>query len=48
MDPDHERAWAFHQGSLQLLAGASLSLDLERITIDFPFAQLFAEMDDED
>jgi len=48
MDPDHRRTWAFHQGSLQLLGGASVSLDLPGFSIDFPFAQLFAELDDED
>jgi len=48
LDPDHRRAWAFHQGSLQLLGGVSVSLDLPEFSIDFPFAQLFAELDDED
>lgn len=47
MDPDHKRAWAFHQGSLQLLVGDSVNLDLARTSIHFPFTQLFAELDDE-
>jgi hypothetical protein len=48
MDPDHSRAWIFRQGSLQILTGDSIGLSLPRqqLTIDFPFARLFAELDD--
>jgi Uma2 family endonuclease len=45
MDPDNQRAWLFQQGNLQLLTGATIRLNLSRQVIDFPFAQLFAELD---
>ena len=49
MDPDNKRAWLFQQGDLQLLAGAPIRLHLFRkeFTIDFPFSQMFAELDDD-
>ena len=49
MDPDSKRAWLFRQGNLQLLTGISTPLDLPRqqLAIDFPSAQLFAELDEE-
>ena len=49
MDPDHKRAWLFHQGTLQLLADTAISLNLpqQKDAIGFPFAQMFAELDEE-
>ena len=49
MDPDNKRAWLFNQGNLQLLADMSIHLNLhqQKDTIDFPFAQMFAELDEE-
>ncbi|MBZ5621979.1 MAG: Uma2 family endonuclease [Acidobacteriia bacterium] len=49
MDPDHKRAWLFRQGNLQLLTGLSIGLDLPRqqLTIDLPFGQMFAELDED-
>ena len=46
MDPDRKLAWTFEQGSLKLLTGASAELDLGRSVLAFPFAQLFAELDE--
>ena len=46
MDPDHKRAWLFQQGNWRLLTGATIQLNLSRQVIDFPFSQLFAELDD--
>jgi Uma2 family endonuclease len=49
LDPDHKRAWHFQHGNVQLLAGLSIELTLPRqqLTIDFPFAQMFAELDED-
>lgn len=49
LDPDHKRAWHFQHGNVQLLTGPSIVLDLPRqqLTIDFPFAQMFAELDED-
>ena len=47
MDPDNRRAWLFEQGTLRLLAGNSVSLSLGQTTLDFPFAEMFAELDEE-
>jgi Uma2 family endonuclease len=49
MDPDNKRAWLFNQGTLQLLADASISLNLlqQKEPIGFPFDQMFAELDEE-
>ena len=49
MDPDNKRAWLFHNGNVQLLTGLSIPLNLPRqqLTIDFPFAQMFAELDED-
>jgi Uma2 family endonuclease len=46
MDPDNKRAWLFQQGNLKLLTGATIQLSLSRQVIDFPFSQLFAELDE--
>jgi Uma2 family endonuclease len=46
MDPDHRRAWLFEQNNLRLLPGASVQLRLTQSTIDFPFAEMFAELDE--
>lgn len=50
MDPDNQRAWLFQQGNMRLLIGAPIRLNLFRkeLTIDFPFSQMFAELDDDD
>jgi Uma2 family endonuclease len=45
MDPDHRRAWQFEQNSLRALPGASIQLTLSHGAIDFPFAEMFAELD---
>lgn len=45
MDPDHHRAWSFQDGSLTLLPGDSVTLHLQEIV--FPFAKLFAELDED-
>ncbi|MGA2114443.1 MAG: Uma2 family endonuclease [Bryobacteraceae bacterium] len=45
MDPDNQRAWLFQQGNMQLLTGAAIRL--KQLAIDFPFAQLFVEIDDD-
>jgi len=49
MDPDNKRGWLFQQGNLQLLTGSSIVLNLPRqqLTIDFPFAEMFAELDED-
>jgi Uma2 family endonuclease len=49
MDPDHKRAWSFREGNIQLLTGTSIGLNLpqQQLTIDFPFAQLFSELDED-
>lgn len=49
MDPDNKRAWLFQHGNLELLNGLSIALNLPRqqLTIDFPFAQMFAELDED-
>jgi len=49
MDPDRKMAWSFREGSLQLLTGTSIGLNLpqQQSSIDFPFAQLFAELDED-
>ncbi len=48
MDPDNRRAWLFTKGNLQLLGGGSFEMNLspQKSTIDFPFARMFAELDD--
>jgi Uma2 family endonuclease len=46
MDPDNKRVWLFQQGNIQLLTGDTIPLKLSRQVIDFPFSQLFAELDD--
>ena len=46
MDPDNKRAWLFQQGTLQLLTGVTTHVKLGLQLIDFPFAQLFAELDE--
>jgi Uma2 family endonuclease len=45
MDPDNKRAWLFQQGNWRLLTGDIIRLNLARQVIDFPFSQLFAELD---
>lgn len=45
MDPDNMRAWLFRQGNLQLLTGAPVPLHVSGQMIEFPFSQLFDELD---
>ena len=48
MDPDNQRAWIFRRGNLQILAGISIKLPIApSLEIDFHFAQLFAELDED-
>jgi len=47
MDPDHRRAWQFEQNALRALPGASVQLALSHGAIDFPFAEMFAELDEQ-
>ena len=46
MDPDHRRAWMFEQNNLRMLPGESVSLTLSHASLDFPFAEMFAELDE--
>jgi len=46
MDPDHRRAWLFEQNSLRLLPGKSVQLHLIHDILDFPFGEMFAELDE--
>jgi Uma2 family endonuclease len=46
LDPDHRRAWLFEQNNLRLLSGASVQLNLSQAAIDFPFADMFSELDE--
>lgn len=47
MDPDNKRAWLCRQGAFDFLNGVSVELKLASFpasaTIDFPFAQMFAD-----
>jgi Uma2 family endonuclease len=48
MDPDNQRAWLFEENNLRLLPGTSVNLNLHsQTTLDFPFAEMFAELDEE-
>jgi Uma2 family endonuclease len=47
MDPDNQRAWLFEHNNLRLLTGASVNLSLSPATLDFPFAEMFAELDEQ-
>lgn len=47
MDPDYRRAWLFEQGTLRLLTGNSVQLNLSQTTLDFPFAEMFAELNEQ-
>jgi Uma2 family endonuclease len=47
MDPDHSRAWLFEQNALRLLTGNSVQLNLSQSTLEFPFAEIFAELDEQ-
>ncbi|SPE41340.1 hypothetical protein SBA3_4220029 [Candidatus Sulfopaludibacter sp. SbA3] len=46
MDPDNRLTWLFQKGTLQLLT-KSFSLSVKHGAIDFPFDDLFAELDEE-
>ena len=45
MDPDHQRAFAFEHSTLRLLTGTSASLNVKQMTLEFPFAEMFSELD---
>lgn len=46
MDPDNHRAWRFRHGTLDLLEGDVVMLDLGTANeISFPITQLFAQVD---
>jgi Uma2 family endonuclease len=47
MDPDNRRAWLFEQNNLRLLTGNSVQLNLSQAALDFPFAEMFAELDEQ-
>jgi Uma2 family endonuclease len=46
MDPDNRRAWLFEQNNLRLLTGSSVQLNLSQGPLDFPFGEMFAELDE--
>jgi Uma2 family endonuclease len=46
MDPDNRRAWMFERNNLRLLPGASIQLHLTHASLDFPFGEMFAELDE--
>src|SRR5689334_17050609 len=47
MDPDNKRAWLFEHGDLRLLGGDSVTCNLhDRPPIDFPFAEMFQEVEE--
>ena len=45
MDPDHQRAFAFEQSTLRLLTGTSALLNVRQMTLEFPFHEMFSELD---
>ena len=45
MDPDHQRAFAFEQSALRLLSGTSTWLKVGQATLEFPFHEMFSELD---
>jgi Uma2 family endonuclease len=47
LDPDNRRAFLFEQNNLRLLTGSSAQLNLAQTTLDFPFAEMFAELDEQ-
>lgn len=47
MDPDHERAFAFEQSALRLLAGSSATLNVQQMPLEFPFREMFSELNEE-
>ena len=49
MDPDNKRAWIFRQWQPGASHGhfAGLILPRQQLTIDFPFARMFAELDED-
>jgi Uma2 family endonuclease len=47
MDPDYSRAFLFEQSTLRHLQGPSVQLTLRSGVIDFPFAEMFAELDED-
>jgi Uma2 family endonuclease len=47
MDPDNRRAFLFEHNNLRLLTGDSVQLNLSQSTLDFPFAEMFAELDEQ-
>ena len=47
MDPDNKRVFQFEQSNLRLLTGTSVALNLRLTTLEFPFAEMFTELDEE-
>jgi Uma2 family endonuclease len=47
MDPDKRRAWLYEQNNLRRLTGSSVQLNLAQSTLDFAFAEIFAELDEQ-
>jgi Uma2 family endonuclease len=47
MDPGHRRTFLFEQGTLRHLRGESGQLTLRSGALDFPFAGMFAELDED-
>ncbi len=48
MDPENRRAWRFVQGSLEIIALPAIDLMLPSgLKLNFPAAQLFAEIDED-
>ncbi len=48
MDPENCRAWRFAQGSLEIIASPAIDLTLPSgLKLNFPAAQLFAEIDED-
>jgi Uma2 family endonuclease len=46
MDPDRHRGFLFEQGAPRYLQKTSVSLTLRAGAIDFPFAEIFVELDE--
>ncbi len=48
MDPENRRAWRFVHGSLEIIASPAIDLTLPNgLKLNFPAAQLFAEIDED-
>jgi Uma2 family endonuclease len=47
MDPDHSRTLLYEQKNLRILTGNSVQLNLSQSILEFPFAEIFAELDEQ-